>query len=144
MGFPVDKFEQGMSVFLWAIVALQRRMVLGYKLPDDDIGCWLQQYGGHLVERSQWTNPQPVRFTYDATKLADYKSKGYLRYTFRIITGWTTLNPNIGANGVWIGTHATRWDAAMNAQIEYQRNKTVEKWDAFRLKMEAARKLPFA
>lgn len=143
-GFPMTQFKSsGESVFLWAVVSLHRRIVLGLDMPDDHIGCWLWQYGEHLAECAKWTNPHPSPFEYNPAKLGEYSNKKYHRLPFHTLTGWI-LNSRIVGNGTWIGVYAKKWDDAIDAQIQYRLDKTNAKWDIFCAKMEAARKLPFA
>ncbi|KAF2125476.1 hypothetical protein P153DRAFT_400287 [Dothidotthia symphoricarpi CBS 119687] len=144
VGFPMTRFKAlGESVFLWAVVALHRRIVLGFTIPEDHLGCWLGQYGVHLAECAEWTNPHPSPFEYDRSKFDEYRRNNYIRVTFHMLTAWI-LNPSSFGNGTWIGVYARKWDEAIDTQIQYQLDKTDAKWSVFGAKMEAARKLPFA
>lgn len=138
----MDMFKH--SVFLWALVSLHRRKVLGYAIPDDRMACWIWQFGQHLlVYCKPWSNPHPSPFKYDDKKLLEY-NKNYPNgtLTFNRLTQWI-LNPSMKADGIWIGQYASLWDQAIDAQIQFQLDKTDENWRNFQAKMEVARKLPF-
>jgi hypothetical protein len=138
----VDQFEP--QVFLWSLVSLHRRRVLGYAISDDHLGSWICQFGNHLVINCKsWNKPHPSSFAYDAEKLATYKTEyPKASLTFARLTQWI-LSPYMRANGVWIGQYAKLWDDAIDAQIQYRLNKTDANWDTFGKAMEATRKLPF-
>ncbi|RYN68207.1 hypothetical protein AA0117_g11301 [Alternaria alternata] len=142
-GFPMKELEP--SVFLWTLVSLHRRRVLGTHIPDDHLACWIWQFSEHLVEKCKpWTNPHPSPFQYDNTKLAAYKAKypEFIRLNFQTLTA-LILNPNMTSKGKSILQYAWLWNEAIDAQVQCLLDDTDANLAIFQSKMEAARKLPF-
>jgi hypothetical protein len=141
LGFPVKSFK--MEVFLWCLVSIQRRIVVGYDLADDHLACWIWQFGNHLVTDCLGSaNPHLTPFTYDATKLSEYNGKfpeGHL--TFAHLTR-LILNPHMKSGTTSIKKYAWQWDQAIEAKIIYMRNETDANWDNFTNKMAQVGKMP--
>ncbi|KAJ4380123.1 hypothetical protein N0V86_004432 [Didymella sp. IMI 355093] len=143
IGFPITSFNGKDHVFLWALVSLQRRIVLG-AIPDDtNLGCWLWQFGKHLVDNCiGWTDPVPAPFKFDAAKDPKYNKQfqsGYL--SFQTLS-CLVLSPRMTVNNSSTEQYAALWDQAIDAQIVYKRNQTDQNWDDFAKKMEKARHIP--
>jgi hypothetical protein len=142
VGFPGG--DLGGHVFLWCLVQLQRRIVLGSPLHDADLACWLFQYANHLVSNCKsMSSPQPAPFKYDASQLSTYKithSNGKL--TFARLTR-LLLNPSMKVGSTRITHYVKHWDDAIQAQINFRRSQTDANWKVFTQYMDLARELPF-
>lgn len=124
-------------------MSLQRRVVLGTDLGNDDLACWVWQFGNHLVANCKgWKNPHPVPFEYDATKVSEHMGKfpgG--RLTFERLSR-LILSPHMKYETVSTKQYAQIWDEAIDAQIIYKLNQTDTNWDDFTRKMDKARRPP--
>ncbi|UPX18401.1 uncharacterized protein EKO05_0008703 [Ascochyta rabiei] len=96
-------------------------------------GPWIWQFGLHVKSIGSPWKPKP--FTFDPKKLNDYKG---LSITYRLLTAWITNWKFTGG----IRLYAQIWDDAIAALVNYNHNKTDEKWEKFREKMHKA-KTPF-
>lgn len=143
IGFPLKPFGGKDQVFLWSLVSLQRRIVLGAISEDTNLGCWLWQFGQHLVDNCiGWTSPVPAPFTYNAAKDPEYNAqfqRGYL--SFQTLS-CLVLSPQMKINNSSTGQYAALWDQAIDAQIVYKRGQTDQNWDDFAKKMKKARQVP--
>jgi hypothetical protein len=129
---------------MWSLVSLQRRRVLGWQIPDDHLACWIWQFGAYLMaNKKPQQNPNAAGFNYDTGKLAEYKVEHPQgRLSFTKLTQ-LILNRRLRVEGTWIGDYARPWDEAIQAQVQYQHDKTDANWHAFQQKMKPIHKLPF-
>lgn len=144
IGFPVDDFKR--EVFFWCLVQLQRRILLGKPLRDDEIPCYLWQYGNHLVINCKsWNNPHPEPFDYDGSeqKLSTYKTMHpNAELDFERLTR-LLINPYMSTGSIHIMDYAKQWDKLIQAQIDFQCNKEDATFKMLTQCMDAVRKLPF-
>lgn len=140
VGFPISPNGND-YMLLWALVSLQRRIVIGAVPADTNLGCWLWQFGKHLGENCKGL-PAPTPFNYDANEDRAYRKKfpnGYLSLQ--------TLSCLVLCSRMTVKGHSTReyaalWDEAIDAQIVYKLDQTDQNWDDFVKKMKAARRIP--
>jgi hypothetical protein len=140
-GFPVNDLRP--NVFAWAIVSLQRRVVLGLQIPEEQLGCWLWQFGMYLKDCLGRNPPaRSGRFNYDEKRFPEYKAAGLKRVAFHTLTAWT-YNNDFHKGGIGIRGYARQWDDAIDARMQYELTGATSDWANFDRHMQAVSRLPF-
>jgi hypothetical protein len=106
--------------FVWAVVSIQRSIVLGaVNVRDEDLGDYIKTYGRYLEDKNGHGS-QP--FNYNKSMIASFP-----KVTFHDLTRWIlTSGENTSAK-----RHAKAWDNAIQLHVAYRRSLTVSDWDKF-------------
>lgn len=120
------------SIFIWCLVMVHRRISLGDEISN--ITSWLEQYCEHIQKCGTPYDGSKHKFRY----IAERPYSG-MRLDYATLTAWV-MNPKFG-DGLTI-KYARRWDTAIQALIDYDLDRTDQKWVNFTIKMKEARK-PF-
>ena len=131
----------GKSVFVWALVFLQRNLAFGLAISDEEIPYWLQQFLQHLLKCYQ--THKKVRFVYKKDGLREYNRRFASRMSMYDLTG-LVLNRNLDH------IYATRFDQAFQArqnymmQLDFQGQRQPAKYDEFKRLFGIASRPPFS
>jgi hypothetical protein len=117
-----SKFKYGdTEKFIWAVVSLQRSMVLKNiaDLRDENLGEAITQYGAYMEDKNGYL-VKPFTFKLPATSSAQ-------RVTFHEITRWIiTADKNSSAKR-W----AKAWDEATLGMVAYTTSLDMLDWNKF-------------
>ncbi|XPS68525.1 hypothetical protein M3J09_000812 [Ascochyta lentis] len=109
------------QLFAWALVSLQRSIVAGVEIPDNQTGNWLHQYGRFLSFTSRRDNdfPEARRFVFD-------HSKNYTGTHLSLLSMSTWILAS--AVGSDLRKYAEQWDTAILALYEIRAALTRGQW----------------
>ncbi|KAI4608894.1 hypothetical protein J4E83_008933 [Alternaria metachromatica] len=123
LSFPT---QLGSDALRWTLVRLHRCIAMGEQVDDNDLGCWIEQYGQYLLRRND--DPPPA-FRFNANR----SYTGRLNVRYRQLTAMV-LNRKLFPSDP--PSFARRWDDAIQALIAYNleqdNEKSKELWSSFR------------
>ena len=110
-------------------------VALGFHVPDEELGSWIEQHGAHLAICGIPYNANKHEFHF--TKGKKYTER---QITYHELTGWI-LNPKFAKGAVQWFTKLC--DDAIAALIDYKLDCDDAKWDTFKAKMKTASTPPW-
>lgn len=140
-GFPLQKLD--IRALMWCLVAIHRKKVLGYPIPDAEMLCWVWQYAHYLIiTRARGSIVYSSVFKYNSSAFAHYKSrypKGEM--TFEALSR-LILNPHVKYDNLWIGQYAEMWDKAIDSQMRLQIARNDAEFEVFKTSLMLANPPP--
>lgn len=120
------------SIFQWGLVAVQRKILMGVDISDEDLGSYIFQYSQQLKANHDAGLSRAGPFAYNPALKAQYCGADItLHRLSALITMWPTAQP-----------YVRNWEDAMDAFINFQLKPTDAKKKLFKEKMEAASTVP--